>query len=148
MWISMFTYLYLPGRFRAEYEQRRQIHVQSNFASTWFSFKVSMITQPQLWMYSIQLRYLPQQKLCWIYVENKAETGSTYTECTLLIYSAYVHVPGAGNSIMVSVFICQAGRPGSSLAWFVCFRKVEIYQHVINLFSPVPTTGSTKAVHV
>ena len=28
------------------------------------------------------------------------------------------------------------------------FRKVEIYRHVIDLFPPVLTTGSTKAVHV
>ena len=33
--------------------------------------------------------------------------------------------------------------------WFEpALVEVEIYQHVINLFKPVLTTGSTKAVHV
>ena len=31
---------------------------------------------------------------------------------------------------------------------FVFHRKVEICQHVINSFPPVPTTGSKKAIHV
>ena len=53
-----------------------------------------------------------------------------------------------GNSIMVSVSVCKLGRPGSIPARSVCFRNVEIYQHVINLFPPVLTTGSTKVVHV
>ena len=38
--------------------------------------------------------------------------------------------------------------PGSSPAQSICYRKVEIYQHVINSLPPVLTTGSTKAVHV
>ena len=38
---------------------------------------------------------------------------------------------GRGNSIMVSVSVCHAGRPGSSSVWSVCFRKVEFYQHAI-----------------
>ena len=52
------------------------------------------------------------------------------------------------NSIMVSLSISQAGRPGSSLAQSVYFRKVEVCLNVINLSPPVPTTGSPKAVHV
>ena len=56
--------------------------------------------------------------------------------------------PGWGNSIMVSIFVCQAGLPGSNLARSVWYRKVKIYQPVINLSPPVPTTGSQKAVHV
>ena len=55
---------------------------------------------------------------------------------------------GRGNNIMVSVSVCQARRPGLSPARSVCFRKVELYQHVINLFPLMLTTGSTKAVHV
>ena len=47
---------------------------------------------------------------------------------------------------MVSVSICQVGHPGLSLAQAVCFKKVEFYQHVINLFLPVLTTGSPKAI--
>ena len=49
---------------------------------------------------------------------------------------------------MVSVSVCKAGRPGSSPARSVCYRKVEIYQHVIKLSPPVLTTGLTKVVHV
>ena len=45
-----------------------------------------------------------------------------------------------GNSIMVSVSICQAGRPGSSLSRSACFRKVEFYQNVMNLSPPVLTS--------
>ena len=52
------------------------------------------------------------------------------------------------NSIMVSISICQAGWPGSSPVLSTCFRKVEFYQGAIDLFPPVLTTGSTKAVHV
>ena len=51
---------------------------------------------------------------------------------------------GAGNSTVVF----QSGCPGLSLARFICFRKMKIYQHVINSFPPVLTIGSTKAVHV
>ena len=60
-------------------------------------------------------------------------------------YKAFV---GVGNSIMVTVFFCQAGHPGLNPAQSDCFRKVDIYQHVIILFPPVLTTSSTKADHV
>ena len=53
-----------------------------------------------------------------------------------------------GNSSMVSISVCQAGRPGSHPAWSACCRKVEFYHCAIELFPPVPTTGLTKAVHV
>ena len=43
---------------------------------------------------------------------------------------------------------CQAGRPGSHPALSACFRKVEFYQGAIDLFPPVLTSGSPKAVHV
>ena len=46
---------------------------------------------------------------------------------------------------MVSVSVCQAGRPDLRL---VCFRKVQFYQGAIDLFPPVLMTGSTKAIHV
>ena len=49
---------------------------------------------------------------------------------------------------MVSVFVCQAGRPGSSPVQSVYFRNVEFYQYVIDLSPSVPTTGSPKAAHV
>ena len=69
-----------------------------------------------------------------------------------LIKNAIIHVSiisfWEGKSIMVSVSVCKVGCPGSSPARSVCYRKVEIYQHVINLFPPVLMTGSTKAVHV
>ena len=55
---------------------------------------------------------------------------------------------GQGNSVMVSVSVCQVGRLGSSPVWSACFRKVVYYQWVMNLSPPVPTTGSPKAVHV
>ena len=35
---------------------------------------------------------------------------------------------GRGNSTVVSVSVCQAGRPGSRQAQSACFRKVEFYQ--------------------
>ena len=38
--------------------------------------------------------------------------------------------PGRENSIMASVSVCQADRPGSSPARSVCFRKAELYQNV------------------
>ena len=53
---------------------------------------------------------------------------------------------GRGNSIMVSVFFCQAGCPGLSLVLSVCFRKVEFCQDVINMSPLVPPTGSVKAM--
>ena len=40
---------------------------------------------------------------------------------------------GQENSIMVSVYVCQLGRPGLSLAWSICFRMVEFSQNIINL---------------
>ena len=40
---------------------------------------------------------------------------------------------GWGNSIMVSVSVCQSGHPGSSPVGSVCFKKVELYQHAIDL---------------
>ena len=55
---------------------------------------------------------------------------------------------GRGNSIMVSISVCRAGRPGSSPVWSTCFRKVGFYQNVINLSPPVPMTGSPKATHL
>ena len=58
------------------------------------------------------------------------------------------HIPfqGWGNSTVVTVSVCQAGRPGSCPAQSACFRKVEFYQGAIDLFPPVLMTGSTKAV--
>ena len=29
--------------------------------------------------------------------------------------------------------VCQMGRPGSNPVWSICFRKVEFYQHTIDL---------------
>ena len=49
---------------------------------------------------------------------------------------------------MISVYVCQAGRPGSSPSLSVSFRKMECYQCVIDLFPPVSIIGSPKAVHV
>ena len=46
---------------------------------------------------------------------------------------------------MVIISICQTG---SSLAQSICFRKVEFYQHIINLSPLVLRTGSPKTVHV
>ena len=53
-----------------------------------------------------------------------------------------------GDSTVVSISVCQAGLPGSRPVRPACFRKVECYQRAIDLFQPVLTTGSTKAVHV
>ena len=53
-----------------------------------------------------------------------------------------------GNSIVVSISVCQVGRPGSSPVQSACFRKVVCYQNVIYLSPPVPTTDSPKSVHV
>ena len=55
---------------------------------------------------------------------------------------------GLGNSIMVSISLCHAGRPGSSLVRSICVRKVEFYQHAVDLSPPVLTTGSTNVVQV
>ena len=55
---------------------------------------------------------------------------------------------GQGNGTVVSGSVCEAGRPGSCPARSTCFRKLEFYQNAIDLFPPVLTTGSTKAVHV
>ena len=55
---------------------------------------------------------------------------------------------GQSNGIIVSISVCQAGRPGSSLVRSVCFRNVEFYKNASNLFPPVPKTGSPKALHV
>ena len=53
---------------------------------------------------------------------------------------------GWGNSTMVGVSVCQAGRPHVR---YRCFRKVKLeiirirnYQNATNLSPPVPTTGS------
>ena len=55
---------------------------------------------------------------------------------------------GQGNSIMVSISVCQAGHPGSRPVHSVLFRKVVRCQNVMNLSPPVLTTGSPEAVHV
>ena len=39
-----------------------------------------------------------------------------------------------GNTILVSVSVCQAGRPGSNPARSACFGKVRFFQQVIDLF--------------
>ena len=65
-------------------------------------------------------------------------------QCLATLYTLW----GWGNSIMVNFFVCQAGRPGSSPAQSICFRKVEFFQSVINLSPPVSTTGSPKPIHV
>ena len=39
---------------------------------------------------------------------------------------------GRGNSIMVNICVCQAGRPGLSQVRSACFRKVVCYQNVMN----------------
>ena len=54
---------------------------------------------------------------------------SQYLICTLLFYNLR---RGRWNSIMVTVYICHAGHPGSSPVWFACLRKVEFYQNVMN----------------
>ena len=59
-----------------------------------------------------------------------------------------IFILGQGKSRMVSISVCQASHPGSSLARSFCFRKVEFYQNVINLSPLGPTTGSQEAVHV
>ena len=41
---------------------------------------------------------------------------------------------GRGSSTVVSVSVCQAGRPDSHPARSVCFRCVEFCQHAIDLF--------------
>ena len=66
---------------------------------------------------------------------------------TSVFLIAHCH-EGRGNSTVVSVSVCQTGRPGSRPARSFCFRKVEFYQCAIDLFPPVPMTSSKKAVHV
>ena len=65
---------------------------------------------------------------------------------SFVLYGRDNILQGPGNSIMVSVFICHAGHPGSRPVRSVCFRKVKCYQNVINFSPPVLTTP--KAVHV
>ena len=58
------------------------------------------------------------------------------------------HIVGRGNSTVVSVSVCEAGRPCLRSAQSACLRKLKFYQGAINLFPPVLTTSSTKAVHM
>ena len=44
-----------------------------------------------------------------------------------------VYRDGEIGIIMVSISVCHAGCQGSSRVRSVCFRKVEIYQHAIDL---------------
>ena len=62
--------------------------------------------------------------------------------------ACFRHFAGQGNNTVVSVSVCQAGRPGSSPAWSTCFRKVEFHQGAIDLFPLVLTTGATETIHV
>ena len=55
---------------------------------------------------------------------------------------------GWGNSIMVSLSICEVDRPGSSLAQSVCYRKVEIYQHIPTSANNWFTKGRSMFYHV
>ena len=74
-------------------------------------------------------------------------TSTNYSNCMICLMFTCIMIGGQGNSTVDSVSVCQAGHPGSSPAWSACFRKVEFYQGAIDLFPPVPMTGSTKAVH-
>ena len=65
-----------------------------------------------------------------------------------LCNSMFWLVLGQESIPLMSKFVCQVGCPCSSLAQYICFSKVEIYQHVIDLFPLVLTSGSTKVVHV
>ena len=66
----------------------------------------------------------------------------------ITVYTCSSRLRGRGNSTVVSVSVCQAGRPGSHPARSACFRKVEFYQGAIDLFPPVLMTSSTKAINV
>ena len=70
-------------------------------------------------------------------------TGIPYSSNVHDFIHAYDVLRGPGN-IMVSVSSCQAGHPGSRPAQSAWFRKVEFYHNAINLFLPVPTTGSPR----
>ena len=82
----------------------------------------------------------------WKEIHNNTfyKAGSRILVCT----SITMRWRGRGNSTVVSVSLCQAGHPGSRPARSACFRKVEFYQAAIDLFPPMLTTGSTKAIHV
>ena len=84
------------------------------------------------------------------YYNGKSNASKIVPNVTSLnIYTLHHSLWGWGNSIMVSIFIYEAGHAGSSLARSICVsQKSVIYQHVIKLFPPVLLTGSTKAVHV
>ena len=105
------------------------------------TFRWSDISNIQLRTYDCIYMYLHQ---------NLNFTGlRSWSQIYLNIYSVQLYTSGAPtwgwrNSIMVSVSVCHAGRPGSSPAQSACFRKVEFYQYVIDLLPPVPTTGSPK----
>ena len=60
----------------------------------------------------------------------------------------YLAIWGWGNSTVISVFVYEAGGPGSLPAQSACHRKVRFYHCVIDSLPPVLTTGSKKAVHV
>ena len=83
-----------------------------------------------------------------IHCFQSAIMSPDYTKVGYCSHNKTIQYSGRRNSKMVSVSVCQAGHPGSSLARSICFRKVEFYQHVIDLSPPVLTTGSTKAVHL
>ena len=62
--------------------------------------------------------------------ERCASTGLQFFTTQITTHQDLVFYWGRGNGIMVSVSVCQGGRPGLSLARSVCYRKVEFYQYV------------------
>ena len=75
-----------------------------------------------------------------------------WKNCAMCFLTSLSHrldcIEGVGNSIMVSVSFYHVGRQGSSPPRSICFRKVDFYQHAIDLSPPVLMTGSPKAVYV
>ena len=115
-------------------------------------FYLPMYIKHNLWQITFRIfNILQMLQLCddscgWIMSLQNITLGSSFQTVLKIVLS--LSCSGRGTSIMVSITVCQAGRPGLSITGFVCFRKVEFYQHVIDLSPPVPTTGSPKTIHV
>ena len=82
--------------------------------------------------------------------------GFSCSSFTIHVLRCYTYIsqtlyPSRGREIalwIASSSVKRAVQDRAQLHPFVFHRKVEIYQHVINLFPPVLTTGSTKVVNM
>ena len=98
----------------------------------------------QSWFKHIQSMFTT----CTLHISTANINRYQYVFVCVFITFSYCHqlYGERGSSIMVSISVCYAGCPGSSLVRSASFRKVEFCQNVINLSPPLPPTGSPKVV--